>query len=332
MSFLTAALPASELKSIAAVLVCCFLISNYRRKAARKRWLGENDGSVDQTPVRVVDHPFVPYVVENLTLVGLVVLARRIGAISKDKPVTTFFTLIARSMIMINGGLIAQKLSTDVLYGHIPFFSTTKPSAELKDIAGDYMNCNFIVDVVMSSLQLLAIKYASSAESAPTDSRFRVWSYLGKFLFARLSVDVLFYIVHRILHTDFAYQKLHRRHHDHTAPRVQTNFHFTVLDITFEALVPILTTQAIASSLGMKWTELEEDLISTNLIYFEGGSHSGKELPTVTWFPPLSPLVDWVTGFDQRLVEYHTKHHMLFNCNYSISPWPDKLIDRKSVV
>lgn len=24
-------------------------------------------------------------------------------------------------------------------------------------------------------------------------------------------------------------------------------------------------------------------------------------------------------------VEYHTRHHQLYNCNYSISPWPDKL-------
>jgi sterol desaturase/sphingolipid hydroxylase (fatty acid hydroxylase superfamily) len=25
------------------------------------------------------------------------------------------------------------------------------------------------------------------------------------------------------------------------------------------------------------------------------------------------------------LVEYHTRHHQLYNCNYSISPWCDKL-------
>jgi sterol desaturase/sphingolipid hydroxylase (fatty acid hydroxylase superfamily) len=62
------------------------------------------------------------------------------------------------------------------------------------------------------------------------------------------------------------------------------------------------------------------------MMMFEGGSHSGKEIPVVTWFPPLSPIVGYFTGFDYRLIEYHTRHHQLYNCNYSISPWPDKLM------
>ena len=36
--------------------------------------------------------------------------------------------------------------------------------------------------------------------------------------------------------------------------------------------------------------------------------------------------MDWFLDCDTKLVFYHTAHHRLFNCNYSISPWPDRLL------
>ena len=78
--------------------------------------------------------------------------------------------------------------------------------------------------------------------------------------------------------------------------------------------------------LGFKVSLAEQTVMTGSYIYFESASHAGKEFPAVTWFPLLSPVVGWLTGMDDRLVEYHTRHHQLYNCNYSIAPWPDKLV------
>lgn len=92
-----------------------------------------------------------------------------------------------------------------------------------------------------------------------------------------------------------------------------------------EALFPLNIAFGALEALGQPLNHLEQVCILVPLVYFESGSHTGKEIPNVTWFPMLSPLVDWITGCDQRLIEYHTRHHQLFRCNYSISPWVDKL-------
>jgi hypothetical protein len=83
-------------------------------------------------------------------------------------------------------------------------------------------------------------------------------------------------------------------------------------------VVPLIVTLTLAKSFGIRISPIEEDLLGHYMVYFEAGSHTGKELPTVTWFPPLAPIVDALTNCDSRVVEYHTRHHQLFNCNYRL--------------
>lgn len=83
-----------------------------------------------------------------------------------------------------------------------------------------------------------------------------------------------------------------------------------------EAGLPVIVLATIFHKAGIQMSSLEEDIIGFSHAYYESGSHLGKEVPIVTWIPQLSPIVDAVTGSDQRLIEYHTRHHQLFNCNY----------------
>jgi len=109
-----------------------------------------------------------------------------------------------------------------------------------------------------------------------------------------------------------------------------------ILNNTTEAGVPILTTLRIADALGIELSLFEEvsafqsrhivvisltaietqNIVFQQLLLYETGAHTGKEIPVVSFLPPVAPIANALTGCDHRLIEYHTKHHMLFNCNY----------------
>ena len=92
-----------------------------------------------------------------------------------------------------------------------------------------------------------------------------------------------------------------------------------------EAVFPLYVVNFTFLGLGIPASRYEIQLLFAALIYYESASHTGKEAPVASFFPPLAPLVHWLTGSDTRLIEYHTRHHQLYKKNYSISPWVDKL-------
>merc|ERR1712178_525371 len=83
----------------------------------------------------------------------------------------------------------------------------------------------------------------------------------------------------------------------------------------------------VLDALQVKIAGLEECLLATYFQWYEIGSHSGKAVPTVTLFPPLSPFYKWILGdVDKRNIEFHDQHHAQRNCNYGISQWLDHLL------
>lgn len=65
----------------------------------------------------------------------------------------------------------------------------------------------------------------------------------------------------------------------------------------------------------------------TYMNWYEIGSHSGKPVPTVTYFPPLAPLYNTLLGdVDKRNVEFHERHHNRLDQNYGITQWLDWLL------
>ena len=67
--------------------------------------------------------------------------------------------------------------------------------------------------------------------------------------------------------------------------------------------------------------------VRTNDCRYEIGSHSGKNVPTVTYFPPLTPLYHHLFGnIDARNVEFHERHHNKLHQNYGITQWVDLVV------
>jgi sterol desaturase/sphingolipid hydroxylase (fatty acid hydroxylase superfamily) len=94
-----------------------------------------------------------------------------------------------------------------------------------------------------------------------------------------------------------------------------------------QAFVPFILGLEVLRRLGTHSSRLEVALYATYINWYEIGSHSGKPVPTVTYFPPLSPLYRALLGdVDAQNVEFHERHHNKLNQNYGITQWLDKLL------
>lgn len=311
------------------VLAMCAL-AHMRRKEMRKRWLPKDVAEDDSLCHPIVDHPAFGYLWENGLCLGTAFLIDKyLPRVDVKRPAFSFMMLLVRGWIMVNGSLLLEKFAATYLYSHVRYFSKNKPRDDLKTLIMDYARCNLPVELINALVQLSIVFALPQAklEKLLNPPPLNLGTMLLKFLYARICVDVSFGIIHRIMHENqWVYNNVHRTHHEHVTPRTQTNLHFSWLDQFLEAVAPIYITFGSLTLLGWDLTLFEQSYVAMTTLYYESCSHSGKEAPIVTFFPLLSPLVDWVTGSDQRLIEYHTRHHQLYRCNYSISPWWDKLM------
>ena len=119
--------------------------------------------------------------------------------------------------------------------------------------------------------------------------------------------------------------------HTHYTTALPTNFHFTATDLLLEAFVPLfIGMRFVDGVLGMPSSMLEVYLFTGYIQWFEIASHSGKEVPTVSYFPPLAPIYAHEAALgpecDARNVAFHDQHHGLVRCNYGITQWMDMLL------
>jgi sterol desaturase/sphingolipid hydroxylase (fatty acid hydroxylase superfamily) len=312
-----------EAPKLAAIVALMLAITHVRRKEMRKRWLGAGQ------PQGLQDHPAVPYLIENCTLIAAAFVAERLfPRPDRTRPIREVLFFVLKGILVVDLPVAFEKLLCAVLYEHVPYFAERKPPEDLGTVLKDFATTN-VPDTLANSLIQVAIllsipdqMYAKTRNPAP----IRIVPFIGKYLLGRMLVDVSFGLLHYAMHANAAvYQYVHKRHHEHTAPRSQTNYHFERVDLFLEGVAPLYAALGGMYLLGCEPNLNEQAVMFASYIYYESCSHSGKEMPCVTWFPLLSPLVGWLTGSDDRLVEYHTRHHQLYNCNYSISPWPDKL-------
>jgi sterol desaturase/sphingolipid hydroxylase (fatty acid hydroxylase superfamily) len=318
-----------EEKKIALVALAMCVLAHLRRREMRKRWLGPANVD-DKQCYPIVDHPAFGYLFENILCFGTAfAIDKYIPPVDKARPLRSLLIILARGWAMVNSSLIIEKIVASTIYSHVPYFSARKPAQDLWTIMIDYLRCNLPVEIVNSLLQLFVLYRLPDAKVNTlivNPESLQLFPTIAKFMFCRMVVDITFGAAHRFMHENqWVYDNVHRLHHEHTAPRTQTNLHFTWLDQFIEAVLPIYVSFSALSALRMPPSRYEQTILAMPLLYYESCSHSGKEIPIVTWVPFLSPLVDWFTGCDQRLIEYHTRHHQLYRCNYSISPWWDKM-------
>lgn len=281
-------------------------------------------------PFRVVDNPVFGYLVENVACFGSAVLIEYVCPKPDAKrPIQAFATLFARGLLMVDHLLVLEKVLAIKVYSHVPYFNKRKPTEDLWTLLKDYVKCNFAVSVVNVFIQwALLLQMGEGTRKAIVENPplVRVIPFMAKFVWCRVVIDVVFGVAHRFMHENKAvYAAVHSLHHEHVTPRTVTNFHFTWFDQFIEAVLPMYMGFGSLTLMGYAPSIMEQSLLAIPFLYYESASHTGKEVPIVTWIPFLSPLVDWMTGCDQRLIEYHTRHHQLYKCNYSISPWFDKM-------
>eukprot|EP00027_Filamoeba_sp_ATCC50430_P005657 CAMPEP_0168544466 /NCGR_PEP_ID=MMETSP0413-20121227/2435_1 /TAXON_ID=136452 /ORGANISM="Filamoeba nolandi, Strain NC-AS-23-1" /LENGTH=258 /DNA_ID=CAMNT_0008574489 /DNA_START=48 /DNA_END=820 /DNA_ORIENTATION=+ len=134
----------------------------------------------------------------------------------------------------------------------------------------------------------------------------------------RITQELIFYIVHRFLHTPWAYQKIHKVHHDHLAPWALTGEHAHPIESLIGNTGPfILGVCAVGfSPLGpIHQVVLYAFLFYTLLRATE--AHCGYILP---WHVDNYRIFGWLNGGSV----HHDGHHLGFNYNFG-EKWIDKI-------
>lgn len=287
---------------------------------------------------RFVDHTLVAWIVENMSIAGVAVLA---AFVKQSKPfrlperrsfASVFIHHFSGSMVLIESSIAIQKFLVKKVYAHIPYFSDAgrrQSQQSFRKTFYDWLRCNFVTYIASTSVVtgiMLAEPIQTYKRRLQSKQSFSIIHFLGKLAAVRFISDIVFYCVHRALHTKQLY-RLHKRHHEHTATALNTNYHFSCADLLLEGFYPILHGVGALHVINIRMNCLEEDLIASYFQWYEIGSHSGKPVPTVTFFPPLAPLYKSLLGdVDKRNIEFHDQHHFLRNCNYGISQWLDHLL------
>ena len=286
---------------------------------------------------RLQDHPFIACIIENACVLAVCTLVPRLpfpvfkaGRLNQLKMlVQQILDGCARVEVIT----LLQHLLVYFLYAHIPFFSDPKKhpesEADIRKSLKDWLRTNLVVHVIGNSALLATIFSFSAKERRllEMERTFSLFAFICKFAFTRIVNDVLFYVVHRSLHSQPLYKWIHKRHHEHHHCALVTNFHFTPLDLLLEAFVPAFGAIMALNSLPFECTRLsqfETSLVFAYLFWYEVGSHAGKEVPTVSSFPPLAWLYRWLwPHLDGDVVRHHETHHNLVKCNYGITKWID---------
>jgi sterol desaturase/sphingolipid hydroxylase (fatty acid hydroxylase superfamily) len=249
-----------------------------------------------------------------------------------QKLVQTYILILTGNLLTVETIIVTQHIYIEYVYAHIPFFEQSPKKVPLSATntwiaISDWVGCNFVTHNLIAALLTGCILPVDqeTIDNLLKPSEVNLLTMLGKLAIVRVSADISFYVIHRALHSPTLYKWIHSRHHQHFNTRLQTNFHFTVADLFLEAFLPILVGLAVLLALGVEVTLFEFSVISLYIGWYEIGSHSGKPVPTVTYFPPLAVVYNSLLPFDidANNVQFHETHHNLLRCNYGITQWCD---------
>lgn len=236
----------------------------------------------------------------------------------------------ARSLIAAESNWIALRILANHVYKSKPFFASDErmPHPSLADFVISWVRLFVPMRVFTGMGEANAVRKMS-------DETFQLRiggkpaglaSFLFQFAIARSLHDLAFFVGHRIIHLNKMYSMIHKRHHEHKEPNILTNNHFWILDLFIEAVLSLSAAYlgiGMLKQAGFNISQLQVQYIICACLWYEAGSHSGKALPCVTVFPPLS-FIPWIDHIFGGGVAHHHAHHRYLQCNYSIAAWPDR--------
>ena len=119
-------------------------------------------------------------------------------------------------------------------------------------------------------------------------------------------LEILFYAVHRILHTPRLYRSIHKIHHEYTAPFAIASLHCHPLELVASNLFPVT-----AGFLMFRPHIFFVFMWITGVALGTQTHHSGIRFP-------------WIAEIDNQ-PDYHDMHHRVFTCNYGMLGFMDYL-------
>jgi sterol desaturase/sphingolipid hydroxylase (fatty acid hydroxylase superfamily) len=120
---------------------------------------------------------------------------------------------------------------------------------------------------------------------------------LACFIVGLLWNEVTFYYSHRLLHSQLLYARLHKQHHEYTAPFALAAIYCGPIEMVFSNLIPFLGISVIYRfHVFFAYCWVANAIMGTQV------HHSGHKWP-------------WITVLDHQ-PNVHDLHHELFNCNF----------------
>jgi len=153
------------------------------------------------------------------------------------------------------------------------------------------------------------------------------WKHFPSLPFLALQVavgagvrDLMMFFIHRWLHTPWAYENIHKVHHENFAPFSVAGEHVHFLETLMAAVFPMVAGLFCAHQLSDPYPT--HIFLSWIILFHEQfrdvEGHCGYNLPFhfyTSWF------MNWYDGG----AVHHDAHHSLYYCNYS-ARWLDRLM------
>jgi len=134
---------------------------------------------------------------------------------------------------------------------------------------------------------------------------FRAWPGVSgmamSFILSLVLYDTWFYWLHRLIHTELFYRKVHQRHHLTVPPVVWSNNNDRLVDNLLLQSYWLFAHFFFPAAPAVLVAHKLYDQV-TGIIGHSGHEHGGR------WCWPPSPLVG---------VTHHHQHHLYFRCNYA---------------